>query len=55
MRPTETATKTRNDKISRLLASLGVRTIGRDVAETPERTDLPYSNDKRRDHGSNDR
>ena len=41
----ETASKVRNDKISRFLASMGVRMIGRDIAETPERE---------LDHGGND-
>ena len=44
----ETASKVRNDNISRLLASLGVRMVGRDLAETPEK--LRESN-----HGRNDR
>ena len=33
----ETATKVKNDRMSRLLASLGVRMIGGDFAETPEK------------------
>ena len=41
----ETASKVKNDKISRLLASMGVRMIGGSIAETPEREI---------DHGRND-
>ena len=33
----ETASKIKNDRMNRLLASLGVREIGRDIAETPEK------------------
>lgn len=33
----ETASKIKNDRISRLLSSMGVRAIGGDIAETPER------------------
>ena len=41
----ERATKVRNDKI---LAALGVRMIGGDLAETPEKM-------RENDHGRNDR
>lgn len=44
----ETASKVRNDKISRFLASMGVRIVGRDIAETPEREMNHGRNDGRR-------
>ena len=44
----EIATKVRNDTMNRLLAALGVRMVGRDLAETPEKF-------RESNHGRNDR
>ena len=44
----ETATKVKYDNMSRLLASLGVRKVGGDIAETPEKM-------RERNHGWYDR
>lgn len=41
----ETASKVKNDNMSRILASMGVRMVGGSIAETPEREF---------DHGGND-
>ena len=41
----ETASQIKTDKVSRVLASLGVRTIGGKIVETPERES---DNDRRR-------
>lgn len=44
----ETATKVKYDRMSRVLASLGVRMVGGDIAETPEKM-------RENGHGRNDR
>ena len=43
----ETATKIRNDYANRLFAYLGIRKVGKDMAETPEKMREIY-------HGRND-
>ena len=42
----ETASRIKHDKVSKVLASMGVRMIGGKIAEIPEREN---------DHGRNDR
>ena len=46
---TETATKNKKERMDRILALMGIRMIGRDMAEVPEKIPVPESKEEQKE------